>query len=112
MGESLVQQLSFSLAARDQLRNLVSLRNLGQLRSLQGLLRQWICLQSSDMWQDALEQKILLQHLKTFAEELRTLEEQAQSEEFAVRALKKLAVSELLRKKHLACEQASLPWPS
>ena len=59
------------------------------------------------MWQDALEQMTLLQHLKTFAEELRTLEEQEQSEEFVVRALKKLAVRALLRKKHLACEQAS-----
>ena len=55
------------------------------------------------------------------SEELRTLaEELKQLEELAVRALKNLAVRALLRNlvvralgvKHLAYEQASLPWPS
>ena len=49
------------------------------------------------------------------SEELRTLKEEEQFEELAVRALKNLAVRELLRNlavralmvKHLACEQAS-----
>ncbi len=58
--------------------------------------------------------------LRTLAEELRTLEELEQLEELAVRALKNLAVRALLRNlavralrvKHLAYEQASLPWPS
>ena len=54
-------------------------------------------------------------------EQLRTLaEELEQFEELAVRALKNLAVRALLRNlsvkalkmKHLACEQASLTWPS
>ena len=53
-------------------------------------------------------------------EELMTLEEQEQHEELAVRALRILAVRALLRNlvmralknKHLACEQASLTWPS
>ena len=53
-------------------------------------------------------------------EELRTLEELEQLEELAMRALKNLAVRALLRNlavralrvKHLAYEQASLPWPS
>ena len=57
---------------------------------------------------------------KTLAEELRTLEEQEQFEELAVRALRNLAVRALLRNlalralkvKHLAYAQASLPWPS
>ena len=55
--------------------------------------------------------------MRTLGEELRTLEEQEQHEELAMRALKKLAVRALLRSlvvraqlmKHLACEQASLP---
>ena len=55
------------------------------------------------------------------SEELGTLaEELEQLEELAVRALKNLAVRALLRNlamralrmKHLAYEQASLPWPS
>ena len=53
---------------------------------------------------------------KTFAEELRTLAEQEQFEELAVRALRNLPVRALLRNlalrallvKHLACAQASL----
>ena len=53
-------------------------------------------------------------------EELRTLEELEQLEELAMRTLKNLAVRALLRNlvvralgvKHLAYEQASLPWPS
>ena len=53
-------------------------------------------------------------------EELRILEEQEQREELAVRDLRILAVRALLRNltwralrvKHLAYEQASLPWPS
>ena len=57
---------------------------------------------------------------KTLAEELRTLEEQEQFEDLAVRALRNLAVRALLRNlvvralkmKHLAYKQASLPWPS
>ena len=63
--------------------------------------------------------------LRIWSEQLRTVEEQEQREELAVRALKKLvvralkilAVRALLRNlavraqlmKHLACEQASLP---
>ena len=64
-------------------------------------------------------QRILLEQPRTLSEELRTLKEE-QIEELAVRALKNLAVRALLRNvavrafgvKHLAYEQASLPWPS
>ena len=57
------------------------------------------------------------EQLRTLAEELRTEE---QHEESAVRALKSLDERALLRnlamralmEKHLACEQASLAWPS
>ena len=58
---------------------------------------------------------------RILTEQLRTLaEEREQFEELAVRALKNLAVRALLRNlavralrvKHLAYEQASLPWPS
>ena len=60
------------------------------------------------------------EQLRTLAEELRTLEEQEQHEELAVRALMILAVRALLRNlavralkvKHLAYAQASLPWIS
>ena len=60
--------------------------------------------------------RIWSEQLKALAEELRTLEEQEQHEEFAVRALRILAVRALLRNlalrallvKHLACAQASL----
>ena len=59
--------------------------------------------------------RILSKKLKTLLEELRTLEEEKQTEEFAVRALKNMVLRALLRslavralkKKHLACEQAS-----
>ena len=51
--------------------------------------------------------RIWSEQLKALAEELRTLEEQEQHEELAVRALMILAVRALLRK-HLACVQASL----
>ena len=44
-------------------------------------------------------------------EELRTLEELEQLEEVAMRALKNLVVR-AFGVKHLAYEQASLPWPS
>ena len=65
-------------------------------------------------------QRIWSEQLRTLAEELRTLEEREQHEELAVMALKNLAVRALLRNlamrafglKHLAYEQASLPWPS
>ena len=65
-------------------------------------------------------QRTLSERPKTLAEELRTLEEQEQLEELAVRALRNLAMRALLRNlavrafrvKHLACEQASLAWPS
>ena len=50
--------------------------------------RQWRCLQSFSMWPD-------VQVLRTLSEQLRTLEEQEQREELAVRALKKLAVRAL-----------------
>ena len=58
--------------------------------------------------------------LRIWSEQLRTLEEQEQREELAVRALRILAVRALLRNlalralkvKHLAYAQASLPWPS
>ena len=60
------------------------------------------------------------EQLRTYAEELRILEEQEQREELAVRALRILAVRALLRnlalralkEKHLTCAQASLPWIS
>ena len=56
-----------------------------------------------------------MEELRTLTEELRTLKEEGQFEELAVRALKNLAVRALLmnlvaralRVKHLACEQAS-----
>ena len=58
--------------------------------------------------------------MRTLPEQLRTLEEQEQREELAVRALRILAVRALLRNlalralkvKHLAYAQASLPWIS
>ena len=61
-------------------------------------------------------QRTLSERPKTLAEELRTFEEQEQHEEFALRALRILAVRALLRNlalrallvKHLACAQASL----
>ena len=64
--------------------------------------------------------RIWSEQLRTYAEELRILEEQEQREELAVRALRILAVRALLRNlalralkvKHLAYAQASLPWPS
>ena len=60
--------------------------------------------------------RIWFKQLKALAEELRTLEEQEQLEELAVRALKILAVRALLRNlalrallvKHLAGAHASL----
>ena len=72
------------------------------------------------MWRDAQVQRIWSEQLKTLSEELRTLKKDEQSEEFAMRALKNLAVRALLRNlamralgvKHLAYEQASLSWPS
>ena len=66
---------------------------------------------SFDTWRDAQVQRTLSERTKTLAEELRTFEEQEQHEEFAVRALRILAVRALLRNlalralkaKHLAC---------
>ena len=60
-------------------------------------------------------QRIWSEQLRTLLEELRTLKEEEQSEELAVRALKNLAVRALLRNlavralrvKHLAYAQAS-----
>ena len=49
--------------------------------------------------------RIWSEQLKALSEELRTLEEQEQHEELAVRALMILAVRALLR--NLACTQAS-----
>ena len=50
--------------------------------------------------------------LRILSEQLRTLEEQERLEELAVRAeLRKLAMR-ALKKRHLACAQASLPWIS
>ena len=65
-------------------------------------------------------QRIWSEQPKTLAEELRTLEEQEQFEDLAVRALRILVVRALLRNlalralkvKHLAYAQASLPWIS
>ena len=59
--------------------------------------------------------RIWSEQLNTLSEELRTLEEVEQTEEFAMRALKIQALRELLRslammalkKKHLTCGQAS-----
>ena len=51
-----------------------------------------ICQWSFDTWQDAQVQRIWSEQLRTLAEELRTLEKQAQREELAVRALRILAV--------------------
>ena len=64
--------------------------------------------------------RIWSEQLNALAEELRTLEELEQHEEFAVRALRILAMRALLRNlalralkvKHLAYTQASLPWIS
>ena len=64
--------------------------------------------------------RIWSEQLRTYAEELRILEEQEQREELAVRALRILSVRALLRNlalralkvKHLAYAQASLPWIS
>ena len=64
--------------------------------------------------------RIWSEQLRTYAEELRILEEQEQREELVVRALRILAVRALLRNlavrallvKHLAYEQASLAWIS
>ena len=64
--------------------------------------------------------RIWSEQLRTYAEELRILEEQEQREELVVRALRILAVRALLRNlalralkvKHLAYAQASLPWIS
>ena len=72
------------------------------------------------MWQDAQVLRIWSEQLRTYAEELRILEEQEQREELAVRALRILAVRALLRNlalkalkvKHLAYAQDSLPWIS
>ena len=54
-------------------------------------------------WQDAQVPRIWSEQLRTYAEELRILEEQEQREELAVRTL---------TVKHLAYAQASLPWIS
>ena len=54
------------------------------------LLRQLRSLESFGMRRDAQVPRIWSEQLKTLMEELRTLEEQ--SEEFAVRALKNLAL--------------------
>ena len=64
--------------------------------------------------------RIWSEQLRTYAEELRILEEQEQGEELAVRALRILAVRALLRNlalralkvKDLAYARASLPWIS
>ena len=56
------------------------MRNAEELKNLQRLLRQLICLWSFDTRRDA-------QVLRTLPEELRALEELEQHEEFAVRAL-------------------------
>ena len=64
--------------------------------------------------------RIWSEQLRTYAEELRILEEQEQHEELAMRALRILAVRALLRNlalralkvKHLAYAQASLQWIS
>ena len=82
-------------------------------KNFQRLLRQWRCLSSFGTRRD-------VQVLRIWTEELRTLVELVQLEEFAVRALKNLAMRALLRSlavraytmKHWACEQASLAWPS
>ena len=71
------------------------------------LQRQLRSLESFGTWQDAQVPKILS-------------EEEEQTEELAMRALKMLAVRALprnlvvraLKVKHLAYAQASLPWPS
>ena len=57
------------------------------------------------MKRDAHVLRIWSEQLKALAKELRTLEEQEQHEEFAMRALMILAMRALLR--HLACAQAS-----
>ena len=70
------------------------------------------------MWQDAQVLRIWSEQLRTYAEELRILDEQEQHEELAVRALRILAVRALLRNlalralkvKPLAYAQASFPW--
>ena len=71
-------------------------------------------------WRDAQVLRIWSEQLRTYAEELRILEEQEQREELAVRDLRILAIRALLRNlalrafkvKHLAYVHASLPWIS
>ena len=100
--EGLVQQWPFSLAERGQLRNAEEPKN------LQRLQRQLRCLLSFGMRRDA-------QVLRIWKEELRTLEELVQLEEFAMRALRSWAVRALqmslavraLVQKPWACVQAS-----
>ena len=89
------------------------LRNAEELKNLERLLRQLICLWSFDTRQDA-------QVLRTLPEELRTWKELEQHEELAMRALQNWAVRALLRclavralkQKHWACVRPSWPWPS
>ena len=50
--------------------------------------------------------------LRILSEQLRTLEEQEQREELAVRALLRNLALRALKVKHLAYAQASLPWIS
>ena len=91
------------------------MKNLVQLRSLLRHQRQWRCLQSFGMWQNVQVLRTLPEQLRTLGEEVSTLEEEEQTEEFAVRALKILALRALprslavraLKEKHLTCEQAS-----
>ena len=63
-------------------------------------------------WRDEQVLRIWSEQPKTLAEELKILEEQEQHEELAVRALLRNLAMRALRMKHLAYEQASLPWPS
>ena len=66
------------------------MKNTEEQKNLQRLLRQWRCLLSFGTRRDA-------HVLRIWKEELSTLEELVQLEEFVVKALKNLAVRALLR---------------
>ena len=84
-----------------------------ELKNLQMLLRQLRCMWSFGTWRDAQVPRIWSEELRTLSEELRTLKEGLeQLEELAVRAYLRKLVVRALKKRHLACAQASLPWIS
>ena len=83
------------------------MRNAEELKNLERLLRQLICLWSFDTRQDAQVLRTLSEQLRTL-EELRILREQEQHEELTVRALLRSLALRALLVTHLACAHASL----